>query len=345
MATFYKRAGARGVRWTARVRIKGREVTRTWSTKAAAEAWARAQENAIDDGKYLAPRPGSGPILADVIDDFREHRKRISRPPGKTFGQALDRLKDKHGLESLGNLTVAFWRKHALDRIAEGVTGSTVSGDLAYASSVLHYAAREGHAVDEAAPGKARTMLREDGLQMISRTRTRRVSDAEIKAILEWIDAKASRSSLPLRDLVEFALATGMRRGEILALKWTDIDGRVATIKRKHPTERDRVERVPLLKAHPVWPKVDPLEIIKRQPKRGPRVFPYLGGTLAFWFPLVTAGAGVDGVVFHTFRHECLSRLADRGFDPLRLALVGGHRDLRNVKRYAKLDAQRLADE
>ncbi len=136
-----------------------------------------------------------------------------------------------------------------------------------------------------------------------------------------------------------------MRRGEILALKWTDIEGRVATIGRKHPTERDRVERVPLLKLHPMWPKVDALEIIKRQPKRGPRVFPYLGGTLAFWFPLITAGAGADGVVFHSLRHECLSRLAERGFDPLRLALVGGHRDLRNVKRYAKLDAERLANE
>ena len=50
MATFYKRKGARGVRWTARVRIAGRETTKTWSTKVAAEKWARAQETAIDGG-------------------------------------------------------------------------------------------------------------------------------------------------------------------------------------------------------------------------------------------------------------------------------------------------------
>lgn len=345
MATFYKRSGARGVRWTARVRIKGRERTKTFPTKAAAERWARAQETAIDEGKFLAPEPGSGPIFSDVVDDFVRHRKRIKRQPGKTFANALDRLKDEHGLEPLGNLNAAFWRKHALDRIADGVTGSTVAGDLAYASSVLHHAAREGHAVDAGAPGRARTMLREDGTRVTSRTRTRRLTDDEIKAMLEWADANASRSSLPLRDLIEFALATGMRRGEILALEWSAIEGRVATIKRKHPIERDRVERVPLLKVHDAWPRWDALEIIKRQPKRGPRVFPYLGGTVAFWFPLVTAGAGVEGVVFHTLRHECLSRLAERGFDPLRLAMVGGHRDIRNVKRYAKLDAERLANE
>ena len=102
---------------------------------------------------------------------------------------------------------------------------------------------------------------------------------------------------------------------------------------------------MPLLKAHAVWPKVDPLEIIERQPKGGPRVFPYLGDTLGYWFEQATIGAGLDGIVFHLLRHECLSRLAERGFDPLRLALVGGHRDLRNVKRYAKLDAGRLANE
>lgn len=345
MATFYKRSGARGIRWTARVRIKGREVTRTWSTKAAAESWARAQETAVDRGEYLAPIPGSGALLVDLMDEFIKHRKRISRPPGGTFANALDRLKDAYGLEPLGNLNVAFWRKHALARIADGVSGSTVAGDLAYASSVLHHAVRDGHEVDAKAPGKARTMLQEDGVRVISRQRTRRITDAEIKALLAWIDTNAKRTSLPMHDLVEFALATGMRRGEILALRWTDIDDRVATIKRKHPSEHDRIEKVPLLKVHPVWPKADPLAIVKRQPKGGPRVFPYLGDTLGFWFEQATIGAGLDGIVFHLLRHECLSRLADRGFDPLRLALVGGHRDLRNVKRYAKLDAGRLANE
>jgi integrase len=188
-------------------------------------------------------------------------------------------------------------------------------------------------------------MLREDGVTVVSRQRTGRLSDVQIDALLAWLDENKSRTSLPMRDIVEFALATGMRRGEILAVRWTDIAGRVATIKRKHPRERDRVEEVPLLKPHADWPRVDPIEIINRQPKAGSRVFPYQGDTVGFWFEKACAGAGLDGVVFHLLRHECLSRLAERGFDPLRLALVGGHRDLRNVKRYARLDAARIANE
>lgn len=346
MATFYKRIGNRGTRYTARVRQAGREITKTFATKTAAEAWARAQETAIDTGQFHAPKPGTGPLLADAVDALILHRKAIRRAPGKTFEAALERMKDEHGLEHLVDLNVTFWRKHAHKRLADGVSGSTIAGELAYATSVLRHAQREGHKVDASAPGRVRTMLREDGVRVVSRERRRRITDAEITAIIKWIDDNADRTGLPMRDIVEFALATGMRRGEIIALEWDDVDGRVARIKRKHPTERDRIEDVPLLKANYTWPRTDPVEIINRQPKVGPRVFPYKGDTIGFWFEKAVKGAGLSGIVFHQLRHECLSRLAqDRKFDPLRLALVGGHRDLRNVKRYAKIDAAVLAEE
>jgi integrase len=342
MATIIKYVGKRGTRWTARVRLRGREVTDTFGSKAAAEGWARAQEGAIETQTYRAATPGPALILADAIDALRTDRQRLRLPPGATFDHTLGRLKRDLGLEPVAAID---WLKYAKDRIAKGVKGSTVAGELAYAASVLGHAAESDPNVDAKAPGRARTALRKAGVQMTSRERKRRISDAEIKALLTWIDANADRTSLPLRDLVEFALATGMRRGEILALEWTDIKGRVANIKRKHPNERDRREDVPLLKRNRKWPRVDPLAIVKRQPRQGPRVFPYLGDTLGFWFEAACKGAGIKGVVFHQLRHECLSRLADRGFDPLRLAMVGGHRDLRNVKRYAKLDAERLANE
>ncbi|MBK6337192.1 MAG: hypothetical protein IPF60_16165 [Betaproteobacteria bacterium] len=103
---------------------------------------------------------------------------------------------------------------------------------------------------------------------------------------------------------------------------------------------------MPLLKPHPQWPKVDPLPDHRAAAEARKRVFPLRRRhALGFWFEKATEGAGIDGVVFHRAAPRCLSRLADRGFDPLRLAMVGGHRDLRSVKRYAKLDAERLANE
>jgi len=59
----------------------------------------------------------------------------------------------------------------------------------------------------------------------------------------------------------------------------------------------------------------------------------------------VCAADKVDAVVFHLLRHESLSRYAERGFDPLRLQLIGGHRDPSHVARYARLTAQGWAKE
>ena len=346
MATFIKRTSRRrGVRHTARVRLQGREVTKTFPTLTAAKSWARSQERAIETHEFVAPVPGTGPIFADAVDSLIEHRKLIGRPPGHSFGAICERLKREHGLEPLANLDAQFWRKHGIDRLAKGLSGAAVQSDLTYAGVVLRHAKREGHAVDALAPATARALLREDGVQLKAKERTRRLSDAELKKLFAWIEKNRERTVFPLRDIVEFALATGMRRGEIFALEWDQLAGRVATFRRKHPREKDRIERVPLLKKNKAWPRVDPLEIIKRQPKRSRRVFPYVADSVAFMFEKACEGAGLDGVVFHVLRHECLSRLADRGFDPLRLAMVGGHRDLKSVKRYAKLDAARLANE
>jgi integrase len=350
VATIRKRKRADGYRYTARVRIRGQQATRTFTTKAAAERWAAAQETAFRDGQYAAPR-GSGPgsILADVIDDFITERGRLRRPPGKTFHAGLLRIKNEHGLEHVAALHEEFWKRHALKRIEKGASGSTVASELTYIGTVFRWFAKQPagklHRFDVQAPSAARAYLRDQGVSVVSRQRTKRISDAEIAALRKWIAENAARTKLPLADLFEFALATGLRRGELLALEWENVEGRVLHIRRKHPRERDRMEDVPLLKAHAVWPQVDPLAIIERQPKGGRRIFPYVADTVSFWFEQACAGADVTGAVFHLLRHECLSRLAERGFDPLRLALVGGHRDLRNVKRYAKLDAARLANE
>ena len=89
---------------------------------------------------------------------------------------------------------------------------------------------------------------------------------------------------------------------------------------------------------HPIWPRWDAIAIAKAQERRTDVVFPYLDDTLGERFEHACAAAGLDGIVFHLLRHESLSRDAERGFDPLRLQLVGGHRDLRHVARRSPTD-------
>jgi integrase len=345
MATFYKRKAAKGIRWTARVRLAERHATKTFATKGAAEKWARAQEVAIESNTFQSP--SSGVIFADLVDALVEHRKTIRRPLGKTATNVLKRLKRKHGLEAIGALTETFWRRHALARISKDDTSSqTAAQDLLYAASILRHAARERFAVDKDAPSAALAKLKDEGLRITSRQRERRISDDELAALLEWIDANAERTHVPLGDIVRFALATAMRRGEIVAIRHEDLTGRVILVRnRKHPRDHERVDEVPLLQKHKVWPKDDPLEIIARQRTTTGRIFPFVADTIGFWFEKAVEGAGLKGIVFHLLRHEALSRYAERGMDLLRLQLIGGHRDVRHLQRYVKLDAGRLANE
>ena len=344
MATFTKRQRKQGARWTARVRINGREVTKTWPTKSAAETWARAQETAIETGEFV--ETGRGLIFADLIDAFVQHRQHVKRPLGKTGSNVLTRLKDEHGLEPASTLTAPFWRKHVLRRMADGATSQTAVGDLAYAASVLAHAKREGLVTDAGGPATARAHIADEGLRTSSRRRERRISDDELDALLAACDTITS--SVPLGAIVRFALATSMRRGEILRMRRTDVDEaeRIVLIRnRKHPTDRDRVDESPLMPAHSLWPQWDALEIIKAQPK-GEIVFPYQGDTVGERFEKACEVAKLDGVVFHLLRHESLSRYAElRRFDLLRLQLIGGHRDIRHLTRYAKLSARALAKE
>jgi integrase len=246
MASYIKRKNKKGkLRWTVLVRKRGHEDTRTFPTKAAGEIWARARELAIDTGTFVNVNVGT--IFADLVN-----------------------LLIKHGLEPAAALTEAFWRKHALARMAE-VASQTAAQDLLYASVIVRHASDSGIHVDRDAPSRARAKLRDhDNLRVTSRARTGRISDDELGVLLAWIDANAARTHVPLGDIVRFALATAMRRGEILNIKREDLQDRVILVhNRKHPRDHERVDRVPLLRVHAAWPRDDPLEIIKSTADEG----------------------------------------------------------------------------
>ena len=128
--------------------------------------------------------------------------------------------------------------------------------------------------------GGTRSHRADEGLRTSSKRRERRITDDELDALLTACDSITS--SVPLGAIVRFALATSMRRGEILRMRRADVDEaeRIVLIRnRKHPTDRDRVDESPLMPAHSLWPRWDALEIIKAQPK-GDLIFPYQGDTV-----------------------------------------------------------------
>lgn len=167
--------------------------------------------------------------------------------------------------------------------------------------------------------------------------KTRFLSDDERARLL----AACKASTWPkLYLLVLLALTTGARRGELLGLRWADVDlqQRLALIGRSKNGDP---------KALPLVPgALDELQRFKAAPDA--LVF---GSTQVpgkrFGFETVWAQALKDahirGFRFHDLRHSCASYLAKHGATLLEIADVLGHRQLQMTKRYSHLTTQHKA--
>lgn len=134
--------------------------------------------------------------------------------------------------------------------------------------------------------------------------------------------------------LVLMALTTGARKGELLGLRWADVDLErgLATV----PTTKNGDAKVlPLTSA-----VVEELRNFAEEPTRfvfrAPRA---KESTFAFEPRYIEALklAGIRGCTFHTLRHSCASRLAKNGATLLEIADLLGHRQLQMTKRYSHL--------
>ena len=129
-----------------------------------------------------------------------------------------------------------------------------------------------------------------------------------------------------------------MRRGELLALLWRDID-----FDRLHAhlpdTKTGKSRTVPLSpRAYEVlWHLGADI-----RPDHG-RVLDTTAEGLKQAFERARVKVGLDHFNFHDLRHEATSRLFERGWGIMEVAHVTGHQDIQMLKRYTNLRASDLA--
>jgi integrase len=143
-----------------------------------------------------------------------------------------------------------------------------------------------------------------------------------------------------LGPIVRFAILSAMRQGEIVGLRWSDIDLEKHTAVVRGAagivTKNGEIREVPLLPA-----AIRLLESIPRADSG--RVFPIDQNVLKMRYRRAVARAGIVGLTFHDLRHIGTSRLAKMYTSPLDLKRVTGHKDLKSVDRYYHTTAEELA--
>jgi integrase len=164
--------------------------------------------------------------------------------------------------------------------------------------------------------------------------RVRYLQPAELKTLMEgcpdW-----------LRPIVALALLTGMRRGEILGLRWLDID--LANRRIMLPQTKNGDGRIVYLNASAI--------LVLRSQTESEAVPPterlFCGVTpeqVSVHFVRVCRRLKIADFRFHDLRHTAASWLRMKGADIHTVAQLLGHKDLRMASRYQHLSPAFLSD-
>lgn len=329
-----------GTQWRAQVRRKGFPTeTRTFPTKGLATAWAATTESNMLAMKHQDIRIISKMTVADLIGKYTKEIGAV-KPFGKNKKAVLAAMTIQLGDTLLPNLTIERLTQFIQERQRAGAGGVTIAIDLTYLGSVLKAAKNLWRLpVDSGVTAAARDNMRYLGLSPKSKERDRRPTTAELDSLYMHY-AGIKRQKVPMPDLIRFAVTTAMRLGEIIQLRWADINEEHRTIiirDRKHPTEKaGNDQEVPLLG--------EAFEIAMRQPRddEAGRIFPVTEGTVSSIFPRACTKLGIVDLRFHDLRHEGVSRLFEQGYTIEQVALVSGHRDWKMLSRYLHLRARDL---
>ena len=316
---------------------------------------AEAQRFAIDTmaqmerGIFVDRREVEGLSLIEAIDRYdREIGPTKKRPEGVT---AYARRWKQQPLAKriVATLRPTDFAKYRDGRLAEGLSGNSVRLELGFIRHLFTIGIKEwGWPVTNPV-----MMIR---MPKVAKGRDRRLDlkpDENGKTEELRLLAACDESRSPwLAGIVRLALETGMRQGEIIGLKWEDIDWerKVAHLEDTKNGERRDVPlskaAVEVLKARFPLSANEGAEKVALLRPRAPSglVFPVGSMSVTHSFTRACVRACISDLRFHDLRHEAASRLFERGLDSMEVAAITGHKTLQMLKRYTHLRAEDLVE-
>jgi integrase len=312
MATIRRRKSA----WQVQIRRLGHQVSRTFHLRADAELWARQVEAELDRGGLPTDsRRLRTNTLADLLRRYEAEVVPQKRSADREVYMLRVILRHPVARASLHLLTTTEIAKYRDHRLAL-VKSDTVRRELAIVRHCIEVARKEWGFVLPSNPVQQVKMPR------AGNPRERRVYPGELEKLLKTCEASRCRW---LPAVIELAVETGMRRSELLAMRWKDVDLEARTVLLRN-TKNGLPRTVPLSPAA--------LKVIKDMPRCAPTVFTISANALRLAWERLRRRAGVLELRFHDLRHEAVSRFFERGLNVPEVAMISGHRDLRMLFRY-----------
>jgi|TARA_R110000823_G_C15860761_1_gene493142 integrase len=332
----------RGDRWRSKVKRLGYPLqSKTFTTKAQAKSWARRIETDMDNGTWVDTTKTQLNTVEGIIDNLIYSFERFGLEIDGPKRSALNGLKTYFGEDSLHDLTVddildfaAFRRKtvgsNTLQKQMYFFRQAVQVSRVRLTDDVVEIAIKE---------------LKQKKQIMGSKARDRRLEKGEYARL-----KKAAGKHKWIMLAVDIALTSGMRMGEIHALKRSDIDFEesLITLLRKDKDSEGGKKKAEI----PLWDSVR--EVLLRGQNyfgEGDTLFKIeLAASISDKFAAIAKKAGIHDLHFHDLRHEAISRMFEpknkggRGMKIEEVKLISGHTSFDQLARYVNLRARDLRD-
>ena len=285
MATITKRNG----KWQARVRRKGFPTqTRTFSQKTDAQRWIRHIEIKIERYELPPERP-----------NYPSLRQAIER-----YSYEVSRFKKSHEVEKyrLAKLSELPWASKPIDQIngqhlsklrlerMNEVSPATVRKEL-YLISAIFEAARKEWGLNT-----LRNPVSDIHVPSGANPKRSRIPPEKLLRVLKAL-SKSKHRYLP--HIATLALETGMRRGEIISLKWEQYardEGLISLDETKNGYGR----HIPLTRRA--------IEALEHGESQNELIFPVTANSVRLAWERMKKNNKIEGIRFHDLRHEAISR-------------------------------------
>ncbi len=315
--------------WQIDTFYKGIRLRETCATPEMAESALRKLKTSIDEGRYLDKKKESKDTLAQLGERylaFCEGKRQKSLRSKKTN---VARILDHFGKETMV-CKIGMADVEAYQTVLSGTMASrkevvlkpaSINRRMATLKHMLHKAAEWGIVENNTAIGIK--------LYKENNRRIRYLTPEECNALLD------ACPSATMRQVVTLALNTGMRRGEILNLKWENVNLRECYLEILEQKNGER-STIPL--------NATAAEVLQKIPRRLDSEYVFTGKVAGepFWdlkrqFEKAVTTAKLQNVTFHILRYTCASHLVMAGVDIATVRDILRHKAIEMTLRYSHL--------
>ncbi len=281
---------------------------------------------------YFDKPIGCKKTFKELMDKFmKEHAPKVSSSMQRSYKTSLKHLIPFFGDLNLTLISRSEISKYKVLRKGKGITPATINRETAMISKAFSLAVEEWE------------WLRHKPFLKIpqekeNNKRDRWLAEGEEKRLLEncphW-----------LREIVVFALNTGVRQEESLSLKWSAVNllRKTALI---NNTKNGKPRTIPLNKiALGVLVERSKVRSFKNDfvffNRNGKKINAH---NLRTSFYIVLRKSGIVNFRWHDLRHSFCTKLSQRGVDLYKIAKLAGHEDISITQRYSHHCPESLRD-